>query len=180
MDIGSWETIARAIDVYSSMGYQYIDVPWCADASTIMMTYGRVNNVIDGDLDRCLVGSAEQSFLSIRETLKPGSIYISCTPCFRQESLINYLNRPYFMKVEMFCLGEDKSKEMLNSAKVAMNLISRGSAETSVVKTHDGFDLEISGIEVGSYGFTSTKDVSWSCGTGIAEPRFSVAVRSSK
>jgi hypothetical protein len=36
-------------------------------------------------------------------------------------------------------------------------------------------DLEINGIEVGSYSRRSFGGISWTCGTGLAEPRFSMA-----
>lgn len=45
----------------------------------------------------------------------------------------------------------------------------------SIEKVDYGYDLLLSGIEVGSYGFREYKNNKWIYGTGLAEPRFSQA-----
>ena len=45
-----------------------------------------------------------------------------------------------------------------------------------VVPTKEGYDLMINGIEVGSYGLRMGNGYEWVYGTGLAEPRFSVAI----
>jgi hypothetical protein len=45
-----------------------------------------------------------------------------------------------------------------------------------LVMTAEGYDLEIGGIEVGSYAARTADGMSWTCGTGLAEPRFSTAI----
>ena len=44
-----------------------------------------------------------------------------------------------------------------------------------IVKTEEGLDIELNGIEIGSYGYRSYKDFHWIYGTALAEPRFSLA-----
>jgi aspartyl-tRNA synthetase len=49
---------------------------------------------------------------------------------------------------------------------------------TKVVKTDFGFDIELNGIELGSYGIRRNQEnkLLWIHGTGLAEPRFSNVV----
>jgi hypothetical protein len=49
-------------------------------------------------------------------------------------------------------------------------------AARRLVTTEDGLDVEIGGIEVGSYGTRLHEGFSWNYGTGLAEPRFSSAL----
>ena len=45
--------------------------------------------------------------------------------------------------------------------------------DLDVVKTETGFDIEINGNELGSYGIRSCEFLEWIYGTGCAEPRTS-------
>ncbi len=51
--------------------------------------------------------------------------------------------------------------------------------EVEIVATDEGWDLEVNGIEVGSYGFRQSGGRRWACATGLALPRFDVARHSS-
>jgi hypothetical protein len=44
-----------------------------------------------------------------------------------------------------------------------------------LVPIADTYDIEINGIEVGSYGIRSVDDVQYIYGTGLALPRYSTA-----
>ena len=47
----------------------------------------------------------------------------------------------------------------------------------TAVKTDEGYDLEINGIEVGSYGARYHAKIGWwAYGTGLAEPRYTTAM----
>jgi hypothetical protein len=48
----------------------------------------------------------------------------------------------------------------------------------TIVKTEIGHDIELNGIEIGSYGWRQNQDIIWAYGTGLAEPRFSIANQS--
>lgn len=52
-----------------------------------------------------MVGSAEQSFLArmFEGKLKEDTLYMSITPCFRDEENLDIFTQPHFMKLELFC-----------------------------------------------------------------------------
>lgn len=175
-----WERIGRAMAFYSARGYVAVDVPWwvspaiteitCPDAARVMSTSGC------GDL----VGSAEQSFLAMEVdgTLGRGR-FVACTPCFRREPVVDHLHRLSFMKVELYRndASDDRALEQVVADAEAFMNLERGVTERlRRVATGDGLDLEIDGVEVGSYGVRSHGSLSWTYGTGLAEPRFSTAV----
>ena len=45
------------------------------------------------------------------------------------------------------------------------------------ISTDEGYDIVLNGIEVGSYGIRQHENLRWIYGTGIAEPRFSTALK---
>ena len=100
--------IGQAIEYYEELGYEYIDTPWLVDHINITKTIPEgktplwVNNIDDKLNNIFLVGSAEQGFLKIYDTLKPNHAYISSSPCFRHEDKYDSLHQKYFYKVEMF------------------------------------------------------------------------------
>lgn len=51
-----------------------------------------------------------------------------------------------------------------------------GSAEQGFVQMY--LDGELNGIEIGSYGYRSYRELHWIYGTGLAEPRFTLAQKS--
>jgi hypothetical protein len=118
----------------------------------------------------CLVGSAEQSLLHL--DLPPGS-YVACSPCFRPEPVLNELYQLHFMKVELFQVGDEfmNPMRMLMDAQMFMSKF----AALEVLRTDQGKDLTVAGIEVGSYGLREAGGRVWACGTGLALPRFDVA-----
>jgi seryl-tRNA synthetase len=98
-----WDYIYRALTWYNRHGYTYIEVPWVVPSSITRITYSEGTSKWRtgyGDL----VGSAEQGFLSLLQQgrLKQGVKYVTCTPCFREESELSTLKHLYFMKVELF------------------------------------------------------------------------------
>lgn len=186
----NWKFLSDAIDFYKDLGYQYVEVPWIADKDIIDITVPKhIQKKYQHDLvfslkdhnNRALVGSAEQSFLHMlyKKNLIPGK-YVACTPCFRNEN-VDILHQKTFMKVELFVSVNNttnlpeginfiiKDAENFFSQYVSRKEVKRVDVDTNMV------DLEIAGIEVGSYGYRETKDLKWIYGTGVAEPRFSLA-----
>jgi hypothetical protein len=173
--------LGRAFDFYVSAGYTPIEVPWAVDDHHVAATLDSCSrtymsefagNAIDPRTEKTLIGSAEQGLLA----LDPAhGRYVACTPCFRVEPTTDDRYQPWFMKVELFDnTGEDVSGMMLNDAHIFMSAYAKN--WLSIVETPIGQDLELNGIEVGSYGFRSHPDYgSWSYGTGLALPRFDVA-----
>jgi hypothetical protein len=167
-----WTLLAKAIAFYEQIGYEYVEVPYAVPKEIIRLTLPPEydDSVQETAPFGCLVGSAEQSLLSM--DLKPGS-YVACSPCFRPEPVLNELYQYHFMKVELFQLGDDvmNPMQMLMDAKMFMSKF----AHLEVLRTDQGKDLTVDGIEVGSYGFREAAGRKWACGTGLALPRFAVA-----
>lgn len=171
--------LGRAVAVYIEAGYTYVEVPWAVDDEFIAATLpDRIRTLLtEMRGDQCtfsatLIGSAEQGFLAM--DLPPGQ-YVACTPCFRSEECYNDFYQRWFMKVELFDNrpGAD-GYEMMEDAHVFMQAYSDHTVVS--IKTEDGYDLTINGIEVGSYGNRTTEKYgSWAYGTGLALPRFSVS-----
>lgn len=185
-----WARIGRAIDFYKSLGYQYIEAPWIVEEQYRKITYPhQIAFATDyGDL----VGSAEQSFIALhfenrkrnRHTFtgrvgQTAARFVACTPCFRDHQPNDRYHMPYFMKVELFELETEKPGDMFHDAG---RFFASEGALPEMVKTEEGMDWFVGGIEVGSYGQRSVKDhdgilQTWNYATGLAEPRFSQALK---
>lgn len=199
----NYSVLARAVEYYVDLGYQYVEVPWAVDRQFIDLTaHGRLAPMmatISGAKEetKWLVGSGEQGFLALEHdeaTVLPQGKYCTLTPCFRPgDGNRSEFHQTGFMKVELYRTDHvDKYAvdEMIWAASVFMQQELRGEGyhierhdtpEENYEVPHTGFatllsaDLELNGIEVGSYGLRHCKEVDWAYGTGIAEPRFSQA-----
>ena len=100
-----WRNIAAAVDYFVSAGWKYLDVPWIVPRDISSITCPVERWTVTSSLGD-LVGSAEQSFLSLdlAGTLNPGR-YLTCTPCFRNEDQVDHLHHNTFMKVELYVKG---------------------------------------------------------------------------
>ena len=136
-------------------------------------------------MDGHLVGSAEQSFLhlALNGMLKAGR-YVAASPCFRDDPPDRFHRRTFF-KVELIDLyaagSEGLRQTPLYMAHTALRLFRAlpGGEQAKIVPTgEDTYDIELRGVELGSYGTRSYDRWSWVYGTGLAEPRFTLAVQS--
>lgn len=175
----NWELIWRAVHYYKRLGYRYTEVPWLVSNEAIAATLPRDKEPFQ-TVHGCLVGSAEQSFIHMMMSgeLVPGR-YCACSPCFRDDALDD-IHQLHFMKVELihFERGniDDHDASVAEVCQAADSFFrSLGAYKTKLVQIADSFDIEINGIEVGSYGYRTFNEFSWVYGTGIAEPRFSIA-----
>lgn len=166
--------ISKAINFYETLDYKWVDTPWIVPQNIKQSTYPGLH-------EKCelgyLVGSAEQGFIQLmKEGKLPNGKYVSAGPCFRFDDFGKPGYHPYFFKVELIHVGKDDHLRLLDDARIWFEGDSYNrNIKTSVVKTEEGKDLYIGNIEVGSYGFRTFEDVSWSYGTGLAEPRYSEA-----
>lgn len=176
MKAESWKRIAEAQEFYETRGFRYLDVPWTVpkEISAITKPHFLKDFYIE---DKVLVGSAEQSFLSIYDELDKG-LYYAITPCFRDE-VEDEWHQKNFMKLELF------QKGWLHNyfISTALEYFSRYTNGLEIIefdptKREWNFDIELGGIEVGSYGIRSYADgkFEWTYGTGLAEPRFTKAL----
>lgn len=168
-----YSKIARAVEFYKDRGFQYIEVPWTVDKEVIDITKPKNFRYFDTFLGS-LVASGEQSFLQMRNELPVKCMCV--TPCFRDEPEVDEIHRNYFMKVELIHTNPsdlDKAYwDMLTLAREFFEIYEF----TDVVKTTEGKDIYINGLEVGSYGIRSFNNFHWVYGTGCAEPRLSQAI----
>lgn len=172
-----YSLLGKALQHYKMLGFTYVEVPWAVEGRHIDATLppgARRTQLVERNpltvID--LVGSAEQGFLSMN--LAPG-LYVGVTPCFRCEDRQDLLYQRWFMKIELFDNRDEPAfRPLLVKAKGLMQSFSP--APVVEVETEIGIDLEIGGIEVGSYGCRSIHGYRpWAYGTGLALPRFSVA-----
>lgn len=191
----NYSILARALDYYIGIGYKRIEVPWAVSRAAIDITArGRhAASLRDG---KSLVGSAEQSFLELElnpETALPPDSYCALTPCFRPGDLDGEYHQEYFMKIELFrtdVVDKYAVDEMIWDASVFMQQELRFQEyhieridtpeENYMIPLHDtgtllSADLNLNGVEVGSYGLRHCPEFDWAYGTGLAEPRFSMA-----
>lgn len=171
----NWYRLSLALEYYQLLGYQRLDLPWTAPKDVCAVTCPEEFRGWDlGEIGR-LVGSAEQSFMAaqFRGDLPVGK-YVSLTPCFRNEPVVDETHQPYFMKVELYASYVDRDLD-LQFAEDAQKFFREVGMDARIVSTDIGYDLEVNGIEVGSYSCREHAGHSWTCGTGIAEPRLSIA-----
>lgn len=176
----NYSLIGKAIKKYKKLGYSYMEVPWMVGTKATYSTMpedGSAFAVKGKYLDDYLVGSAEQSFvqLILDKKLKNGK-YVAATPCFRDNPEDEYHQKTFF-KVELIHYSrkvffqESDLHDVLADALTVLSGLTDKKIKT--VKTNIGYDLEIDGIEIGSYGIRYFQGVNWVYGTGLAEPRFS-------
>lgn len=182
--------IGHAVKHYTKLGYEYIDAPWLVSLDSIIVTRpqgARVFSTFAGEL----VASGEQSFLEIRDQLKPGR-YQCVTPCFRDEKVHDELHLQYFMKNELiwvpdlnkldfaedFLVANVIRDEMIEDAKSFFDLYAPSQiVNAPVLNAFGNKDIQINGIEVGSYGHRLHAGFIWIYGTGCAEPRLTQAIK---
>lgn len=177
-----WQLIAKAVSFYTSIGYCYVEVPWIVTQAAINATLppGKTGLLTQ---DGPLVGSAEQSFIQfmLDGQLSPGR-YVAATPCFRDDT-VDELHQRTFFKVELINVlqATEQAVDLLLSQVVdaALDFFQQIAPQGSLLapETPDGFDIELGGVEIGSYGYRRRGKHRWMYGTGLAEPRFSVAAR---
>lgn len=160
--------VSKAIQHYQDKGYKWIDTPWYVNQEAFLATYPGTRPAVGVCDLGFLVGSAEQGFIQLmqRGDLLPGK-YVSAGPCFRFEDLDRPFHHPYFFKVELIVVGSRDYQEMLYDAKEFLGGV--------IINTTEGLDLQLGGLEIGSYGYRVVGDLVWAYGTGLAEPRYSDA-----
>lgn len=171
----NWSYVAKALDFYKGLGFRYIEAPWIVSQKAVKATlpFNRKGYSTEYGM---LVGSAEQSFIELLlqgRDLK-GS-YVAATPCFRDDPE-DILHQRYFFKVELFrgtTTLSEASLDCFTLASMAKDFITTLGEHALITQTDSGYDLELNGVELGSYGPREYKGHFWAYGTGLAEPRFS-------
>jgi hypothetical protein len=175
-----WDFVSQAIAYYSGLGYRYVEVPWVVGSEAINVTLPSGRTAFS-TMGGALVGSAEQSFIhmTLNGTLGEGD-YVAATPCFRDD-IVDQWHQKAFFKVELISLSPTPldSSLVLSMARMAHGFFTRmpGGESAVIVCTPDGFDIELGDVELGSYGYREYRGLHWVYGTGLAEPRFSLATK---
>lgn len=183
-----WDLIASAREWYSRCGYHYVEAPWIVTEEAIKATLppGKFGyslghpNYSPG----FLVGSAEQSFLQmILEDRLPAGKYFAMGPCFRDDE-VDELHSKSFFKVELIEVIKDKQSfgDVDDDSIYSLMMTCKrffedfcGHPLTVVPTSQTSYDLELAGIEVGSYGLRRYAGHKWIYGTGLALPRLNIA-----
>lgn len=186
-----------AIRYYERAGFKWLDVPWCVSREAVLATRppwvtGEPFSYSAGGKLLYPVASAEQSFIQMQMDALDGSLdnrmtgsYVTMTPCFRNEPVLDELHQPYFMKVEL--ISWDKTtREDMDKMIAGARLHFEERLWVDVVHNTDpdpigvvAYDIVThhTGIELGSYGIRENERVGrWLYGTGLAEPRYSIAL----
>lgn len=181
-NIIDYNLLNKAIKFFSKCGFRQIETPWRVSKEAINATFNSDNSFATAD--KFLVGSAEQGFLEIKNTLQD-SQYMSVSPCFRNE-LEDYFLQQEFIKLELIILTDDYMEDNMflvettrkNVVKFIIKKLKIKSSDIVIVQTNDensiySEDILINGIEYGSYGIRQFQDLYYIYGTGIALPRAS-------
>lgn len=195
----NWNRLNDAMNFYQNRGYEAIDVPWVVSpaASNSTKPAQGVNLEVVPDHTHgtwgVLPASGEQGFVELmfQGKLKGELInrikehrgrFVTLTPCFRQEPAYHGGTCPWFMKVELILVGEASRLSVLSLLNDAQEFMDRYSLRrTEVVEMGpDMWDIELNGVEVGSYGPRVCGEYAWTYGTGIAEPRFAWALKAAR
>lgn len=168
------DNLNKAQHYYVNSGFSLISAPWLCSGDSISSTTNAKAFQVSG---KHLVGSAEQSFIEMGLHKSSGR-YVATTPCFRDDFEDAY-HYKYFMKTELMWSGEVGDTELKYVLSLCYNFISTLCSvnDLQIIKTPEGYDIELHGIEVGSYGIREYEGGRWVYGTGLAEPRFSNILR---
>lgn len=171
MSIIDADLLMKAMNFYQGLGYKPIPAPMLVDKDVVELTLPKGNKAKE-HLGKYYVGSAEQSFYQlIKDGMKPDGSYMMITPCERDE-VEDELHLGIFVKVELVSTVKTKYEIL----KDVSDFLYKSYIGHKWVETEGGgFDLEVNGIEVGSYGANKYLEYNINYGTGIAFPRLTQA-----
>lgn len=176
--------VATAIQYWSGW-FTPTTVPALVDQDVMKHTCppGVIDMRLYGEGDDTVVASAEQSFLQLeKEGNLPPGFWMALTPCYRDESVFDQTHLPVFLKLELMILAKEREKCHRLEAEWVAYRMQRFFREfcalpTTVIETDDGWDVMYEDLELGSFGVRETMTGrSYIYGTGLAEPRASIAL----
>jgi hypothetical protein len=197
-----YKMLGDILNNYRDVGYTYVETPWVVPREVSEMTYrGDVLSCQLGDL----VGSAEQGFLALPEIKDTKLVscgpcfrnepvidalhqsWFMKVELYQSgdhlEEMVHdaeqqiwklvwtYLNRIDSRRVKEAMAGGPKwpAPDRIDPRDMVAHVFKRK-------VTPDGIDLMLNGIEIGSYGVRTVGKRTWTYGTGLALPRFTVAL----
>lgn len=158
-----YKLIANSITFYENKGFKRIESPWMVSekVDNITKPVDRIHFQLKHN-DKCLVGSGEQSFLYLMiKDFIPNGKYQTVTPCFRYEPFDPYHTK-YFMKNELIQTDDVSKRALTRVIEEAAEFYEQYFGRNlSVIETTEGFDIEINGHELGSYGIREHEYLNW-------------------
>ena len=181
----STKILYEALQYYSKLGYQMIDVPLVVDLDVSAHTkpdgvpelyHGKV-----GEGHRCYVASGEQSFIQLHKEgkLSDGK-YMAVTPCYRHDRYVSDTHYLMFMKLELIVVGDisfANCDDIIDTVcDDARGFFLKQGYDVNRWDNNSEIDLTTSsGVELGSYGYRKMLDgTGYVYGTGCAFPRVSL------
>jgi len=173
-----YSLINDSIDYYEAKNFIRIESPWTVSEAIDNITKPKDRQAFQlKHNNKCLVASGEQSFLYLYlKNFLPKGQFQTITPCFRFEPF-DILHTKYFIKNELIKTDVVTDYELEKIVETALIFFKRYIRNAQVIKTKDGFDIEIDGRELGSYGIRSCDFLTWIYATGCAEPRTSNLIK---
>lgn len=175
----------KAIGYWEDRGFLFINLPWVVDSSFVKKTrpeHKPAVNTTQGEF----VGSGEQSFIALhaQSKLPEARGYVGWTPCIREEPVFDSTHHLYFLKAEIYVplrQDADASKELANVVLLQMQLFNELSKHSKAIIeqtkiTSSQTDIELNGVEIGSYGLGENAGTTYIYGTVLALPRFRQAL----
>jgi hypothetical protein len=159
---------------YEGWGFRRIEAPWAVTREIDAITKPDMKTpFVLKHNNKHLVASGEQSFLYLYlKGFLPKGQFQTITPCFREEEF-DFLHTKYFIKNELIKTDSVTDRDLQMVIDMCLEWYRTLIPEAEAVKTDDGWDIEIHGKELGSYGIRSCEFLDWIYATGCAEPRTS-------
>ncbi len=175
-----YKILNDSLEFYEEKGFQRIESPWTVSEFVDNLTKppDRTSFQLKHN-DKCLVASGEQSFLYLYlKGFLPAGQYQTITPCFRYESF-DFLHTKYMMKNELIKTDVVNKAELQFIIHLALKFFEKffPAESLKIVGSDESYDIEVNGIELGSYGIRRCEFLTWIYGTGCAEPRLSSLIK---
>lgn len=177
----STKILYEALQYYSKLGYQMIDVPLVVDLDVSAHTKPDGVPELYHDGGKVYVASAEQSYIQLHKEGKlPNGMYMAVTPCYRHERYVSNTHYLMFMKLELIVVGgvtfancDDIIDTVCDDAR---GFFLKQGHDVNRWDNNSEIDLTTSnGVELGSYGYRKMLDgTGYVYGTGCAFPRVSL------
>lgn len=172
--------LGRAQAYYAKSGFVFTPVPWVVGEEAYNDT--RPPEAIPyATLGGYLVGSAEQAFLQLMLNGERLGKAQATTPCFRDEDH-DEIHSPYFMKTELIDTVDVSDESLHAMISVAESFFAQYLPVQVLPLEDNTFDIACARteLELGSYGIRQHGELSWVYGTGVALPRLSQAIATSR
>lgn len=176
-----YNKIVKSLEFYEDKGYQRIESPWTVTKQVAQITAPPNATYFSiEEKNKVLVASGEQSYLYLYlKGFLPKGKFQTVTPCFRDEPFDD-THTKYFIKNELIVTDEVTHTKFLRMMLDAVKFFRQFHPSPQLRRHEDGsFDIEINGVEVGSYGIRECDYLKWIYGTGCAEPRLTYALSKS-